>query len=1233
MKVVQHLTLRVAWHDSKWNGTVCKDPSKNSFCVMLDRVREERKDASEDALSCVDWSELSPKQLPPCKAESGVFMNPLPWQRLFKHPYTDNKYCTESHGGMLPRMLEVPPYTAIAVPFLWMLRKQQKCIDEHRPSPLPRDVDPPFPSSWVFGKERQCALSNVVFDQLAEDRSLVFFYTKDGHPLGDGIRRLVVGVGTITQIGKLERYDSAKGPSYPLWDRLIGHSIRPEGQAGFLLPYHEYLEPTGTPAEDERRKGLLREIIVEAEDSHFGDFSYAAEVIRADVALSTLVRCLKAVQRIRAHDIAKGPWQAREEWLNARISDVWLNRGRYPGLGSALEALGLRLGTAMVLEMRARDMISADANPWPAVIAVLEGKTNPPQSAYLPDLAQVKPTWTALPAERRILLQLLSRFDLTPEQANRYFDPRSRAACCSPCLQDAEIITNPYLLAESDLGSGVELPVSMTTIDRGLLPDEVAGANDPVPEPSRVNSTSDPRRVRCALVSVLRRAANDGDSLLSLAECQSRLERLDTRNPIQVPTDWLRGHVSFVSSRVKCEILSPDGNADNNVETLQLVELALREERLRRVLPARALKVEPSLAVDWNQLLITAITKNGGTINLNNTRHQAALAEQAAALENITTRRLSVLIGRAGTGKTSIVGALVECEPLIRQGVLLLAPTGKARVRLAGATGIAAMTVAQFLFRLERYDGVRQRPKFDSDNSNAPKYGKARTVVIDEASMLTMDDLHAILDGLDLSQVTRIILVGDPSQLPPIGVGRPFVDLVSYLENTPQTAGKATPIGAVGRLRIEVRTSAGSPSDALRLASWFTNHPVSDESERVLSEVGERLEFNDLEIAFWKTPDDLRSALLGQFQKHLGLKSDADVEGFNTALGYENGNVAYADPDGVENFQILSPVRAYPYGVHNLNRWIQGRFRAKELRGVREFHNVSIGEEEIVVRDKVIQLTNQTRKGYNWETGKNDDYYIANGDIGGVGSSKAKGYLNVAFAGKPNLTFGYKGKDFKEDSAPLELAYALTIHKAQGSQFRKVFVVLPKASRILSRELLYTALTRSRDRLVLLIEGDDSGILHELSKPERSDAARRNTNLFSAVVRREADTPPYAEHLIHKTLKGHMVRSKSELIIADKLYNAGLAYAYEKPLNGATRKGRIFPDFSFTDAAGDLIIWEHFGRMDDPQYVEGHDWKIQWYADNGFVVGTNLFLTTETLTSGVDSADFDHVLAKIRAAI
>src|SRR5690606_36278087 len=143
------------------------------------------------------------------------------------------------------------------------------------------------------------------------------------------------------------------------------------------------------------------------------------------------------------------------------------------------------------------------------------------------------------------------------------------------------------------------------------------------------------------------------------------------------------------------------------------------------------------------------------------------------------------------TGKTSVMGALMLCEPVAKDGILLLAPTGKARVRLGKATEAEAMTVAQFLNRLDRYDGSRQRPLF----TGKEKYRKEKTVVIDECSMLTMDDLVAILEALDLAHVQRLILVGYPNQLPPIGVGRPFADLVSYLATTDAQSDDGSPLG------------------------------------------------------------------------------------------------------------------------------------------------------------------------------------------------------------------------------------------------------------------------------------------------------------------------------------------------------------------------------------------------------------------------------------------------------
>lgn len=470
---------------------------------------------------------------------------------------------------------------------------------------------------------------------------------------------------------------------------------------------------------------------------------------------------------------------------------------------------------------------------------------------------------------------------------------------------------------------------------------------------------------------------------------------------------------------------------------------------MRSLLSKRAARAIPSLGEDWEALLRPGLRQHDDSKE----RDRAALAEKVTALERITTRKVSVLVGRAGTGKTTVLGALLRSPKITQDGVLFLASTGKARVRITStARGAEAMTVAQFLWRVERYDGIRQRALFEGGS----QYRKERTVVIDECSMLTMDDLLAVLLALDLAHVERVILVGDPNQLPPIGVGRPFADLVSYLEAAKPDHPLAS---ALARLTVEMRTATEVASDTLRLASWYTREQQPVDADRVFSDLELVSAFNDLEVHFWRTPEELRELLGTLFVSTLNLENPADVTGFNASLGLTpEGYVPWEDHSGAENWQLLSPVRAQPYGVTNLNRWVQGRFRAEQLRYGRQPWGLAFGDEEIVRSDKVILTRNGKTKG--WAKGPIEEY-LANGEVGVMAFKNGQRFLNACFTGRDGQRFAYYPGQFPTGGGgPLELAYALTVHKAQGSEFRKVFVVLPQRSRLMSRELLYTALTR-----------------------------------------------------------------------------------------------------------------------------------------------------------------------------
>jgi hypothetical protein len=1222
---MHHLNVRVAWHDNRWNGAVCLHPSANSFCVDLDRIRAERDDAKLDRLAGKPFWELSPADQPPCKAESGAFMNLEEWVREFRHPYSEIEKLKDTHGKLKPTCVKVPPYSTFAVPFNWMLCETQERVQGSLPNDLPPDEEAPFRSAWVFGKARQEAICETFFSRLTVGKSLVFFYTKSGHPLDEAISRLLVGVGRIDWMSKLLLYESKGTKTYPMWDRLFTHSIRPDGEDGLLLPYHDYLEPTGDPAEDQRRRDLARQIAVVPEPSHIAAFSFAGELGTSDVALSALVKCLDAVRLVREHGIAKGPWERREEWLNAKIAETWKSRGAFPGAGAALEALGMRLGTALVLELSASGKVKELDDPWPLLDAILSGKQKPPQAAYAADLKAAAVGWSKLSQERRALLKLLSRFSISPAQALRWFDPAERKKATRSGISDASILGNPYRIVETDLGDGEDYPVSMGVVDRGLMPDSTIAAAQPVPDPSAVKSTLDPRRVRAAFVSVLRRAAENGDALLAEGDAVTAIGKLDLPHPCVVPADWIAAADEILQPEISRLAVVTHVEDERAVPCLQLTELLQREQKLASILGKRSSAALPSLGEKWNDLLVSAVEEGGFTVDRGNPRHASALAEQADALERVTTRKLSVLVGRAGTGKTTVLGALLKSARLQQDGVLFLAPTGKARVRLAQKANATANTVAQFLYRLGRYDGVRQRPLFEGKEIHRQE----KTVVIDECSMLTIDDLFALLMALDLGHVQRLILVGDPNQLPPIGVGRPFADLVAHLD-----AALSDRKGALARLTVELRTVAGGPSDSLKLASWYTREPQPVDADRVLSDLELANPFNDLTIRFWETADDLHRGVQDEFRTRLHV---TDARAFNAALGLtEQGWTPFDDHNGVENFQILSPVRMHPYGVHDLNRWIQRLYRADQLAAAQKPWNRSLGDEDIVPGDKVILLRNGKRKGYNGRLKEKVEDYLANGEIGvanaAFGPMKGK-LLNVAFAQRPDVRFEFWPSQFGGDGGPLELAYALTVHKAQGSEFGVVFIVLPKRSRLLSRELLYTALTRSRQHLVLMIEGKDASFLYDLTKPERSETARRNTNMFTAGVRSHGDESPYAEHLVHRTRRGEMVRSKSELVIANHLFGMDLKYEYERPLRGDVVPGRLRPDFSFVTDAGDVIVWEHLGMLHRDDYRRGWEWKRAWYEQNGFKEGQNLFTTSDGEGGSLDSRPIEETASRVSALL
>lgn len=200
-----------------------------------------------------------------------------------------------------------------------------------------------------------------------------------------------------------------------------------------------------------------------------------------------------------------------------------------------------------------------------------------------------------------------------------------------------------------------------------------------------------------------------------------------------------------------------------------------------------------------------------------------------------------------------------------------------------------------------------------------------------------------------------------------------------------------------------------------------------------------------------------------------------------------------------------------------------------------------------------------------------------------------------------------------------------------------VILVLAEPCRIISRELLYTALTRQVDKIIILYN-EEAYHLMKYASEMSSEIAKRFTDLFADAfpddqgVHRPQITKVenvfFDERLIHKTARGELVRSKSEVIIADALYYNGLAYEYEPVL---VLEGKVKrPDFKITDAdTGEEWYWEHCGMMSDAKYAKRWYDKEKFYAKHGIVRGENLIVTEEYASEGLDSQKINELIRDV----
>lgn len=372
---------------------------------------------------------------------------------------------------------------------------------------------------------------------------------------------------------------------------------------------------------------------------------------------------------------------------------------------------------------------------------------------------------------------------------------------------------------------------------------------------------------------------------------------------------------------------------------------------------------------------------------------------------------IEIITGGPGTGKTTIIKCIIEIFETCGLKVLLGAPTGRAAKRMSESTGKEATTIHRMLDM-----GV-----FEKEESvfvtNADEHSlEADVVIIDEASMIDITLMNALLKSINVG--TRLIIVGDVDQLPSVGAGNVLNDFIES--------------GFTKVVRLKEIFRQGKESMIVVNA-----HKINK---------GEMPKLNEKGTDFFFIRNDIQEGILNTI-----------IDLINTRLPRFNSNW-----DKLKSIQVLVPMKKGVLGVTNLNERIQNVLNPKApYKKEKEFRSMVFRE-----GDKVMQIKNNYSLKWTRIAGKGDHEGLGvfNGDMGFIESIDLEGKkLSIIFDDERRVIYDFMYLD------ELDLAYAITIHKSQGSEFPVVIIpAYMGAPLLMNRNLLYTGITRAKEMVVVV---------------------------------------------------------------------------------------------------------------------------------------------------------------------
>lgn len=383
--------------------------------------------------------------------------------------------------------------------------------------------------------------------------------------------------------------------------------------------------------------------------------------------------------------------------------------------------------------------------------------------------------------------------------------------------------------------------------------------------------------------------------------------------------------------------------------------------------------------------------------------------EQFMAVKVAASSGCMVITGGPGTGKTTAINTIIKLLQSFKLKIALTAPTGRAAKRMSQVSGMEAMTIHRLL-GVERSDGEGGHI-FCHDEENPID---ADVVIVDEMSMIDISLMHAFLKALKPG--ARIILSGDADQLPSVGPGKVLKDIISA--------------GVVPTVKL-ARIFRQAQESLIVLNAHRINYG----------------EFPDLE----RRDSDF-------FYMH---RSHPDLIAETIADLYKNRLPRRYNLNAITDIQVLSPSKKGIAGINSLNEIIQREMNPPDFTK----QEIAYGKMVFRVGDKVMQTKNNYDIAWLKDNGE-EGSGIFNGDMGIIANiSLTDKFLNIVFDEDKLVKYEFANLD------ELELAYAITVHKSQGSEFPVVIMPLSQFPPLLMRRnLLYTAVTRAK-QLVILVGG------------------------------------------------------------------------------------------------------------------------------------------------------------------